>query len=84
MLTYRDYKYFSNESFRSDVLNEIGRYNDFSFTDLNSMFPVVLNKHASIKKRTLRLIKKTSWIKNLIKLLWLDLNFATNLCRIKN
>ena len=65
MLTYRDYKNFSNESFRLDVLNEIGRYNDFSFTDFNSMFPAVLNKHASIKKRTLRLIKNNFMDKEL-------------------
>ena len=65
MLIYRDYKNFSNESFRLDVLNEIGRYNDFSFTDFNSMFPAVLNKHASIKKRTLRLIKNNFMDKEL-------------------
>lgn len=33
ILTYRDYKHFSNKSFHSDVLNEIERYHDFSFTD---------------------------------------------------
>ena len=48
------------------------------------MFLVVLNKHPSIKKDTLGLIKKTLWIKNLIKLLWLDLNFVTNFYKIKN
>ena len=64
IVTYRGYKNFSNESFRSDVINEIGRYRRFL---------AVLNKYVPIKKDTLGLIKKSSWTKNLIKLLWLDL-----------
>ena len=31
-----------------------------------------------LQKDALGLIKKTSWMKNLIELLWLDLNFAIN------
>ena len=48
---YRDYKNFSDESFRSDFHNETGRYHHFSFTDFNSIFLAVLNKQAPIKKR---------------------------------
>ena len=47
------------------------------------MFLVVLNKHPSIKKRYIRANKKTLWIKNLIKLLWLDLNLVTNFYKLK-
>ena len=72
------------KAFARKFSNEIGSYHDFSFTDLNSMFLAVLNKHTSIKKEKLGSIKKISWIKNLIKLLRLDLNFATNIYKIKN
>ena len=38
IVTYREYKNVSNESFCSDVLNEIGIYYDFTFTDFNYIF----------------------------------------------
>ena len=45
---------------RSDVLNKIGRYHDFSFTDFHSIFLAVLNNHARIlKKDTLALREKS-------------------------
>ena len=59
IVTYRGYK-----NLRLDVIIEIGRYR---------LFLAVLNKYVPIKKDALGLIKKTSWTKNLIKLLWLDL-----------
>ena len=54
VVRYRYYKTFSNENFRSDVLREIGRYHEFSFTDFNFIFVAVLNKHAPITKRYIR------------------------------
>ena len=38
IVTYREYKNVSNESFCSDVLNEMGSYYDFTFTDFNYIF----------------------------------------------
>ena len=49
IVTYRGYKNFSNESFRSDVINEIGRYR---------LFLAVLNKYVPIKKRYIRANQK--------------------------
>ena len=66
---YRDYKNFSNETFRIGLLSAMERYSNISLADFHSEFLYLLGKHAPVKKR------KTTWTKNLNKQSWLGLSF---------
>ena len=80
---YRDYKNFSDESFRSDFHNETGRYHHFSFTDFNSIFLAVLNKQARIKKDTIMLIKKNFIDKILDQAIMVRYNLCNKFLKLK-
>ena len=54
VVTYRDYKNFSNESFRVELLSAVERYNNISVADFRSKFLYLLGKHAPVKKRYIK------------------------------
>ena len=47
-VTYRDYKNFSNETFRTELLSAVARYSNISFADFHSEFLYLLGKHAPV------------------------------------
>ena len=58
IVTYRNYKYFSNESFMLDVKNSIiqmtSENNDLEFDRLKTALDEAIQRHAPIKKRYVR------------------------------
>ena len=75
--TFRDYKNFSNESFRQDILSAMERYSNISFADFHSEFLFLLGKQAPDKKRYIRANQKMSMDKELkIKQSGLGLSFV--------
>ena len=48
VVTYRDYKNFSNEIFRSELLTAMERYSNIYFADFYSEFLYLLGKHAPV------------------------------------
>ena len=58
VITYRDYKNFSNETFRIELLSAMERYSNISFADFHSEFLYLLGKHAPFKKRYIRANQK--------------------------
>ena len=56
--TYRDYKNFSSESFRTEHLSTVERYANISLTDFHSKFIYLLGKHVPVKKRDIRANQK--------------------------
>ena len=48
VVTYRDYKNFSNETFRTELLSAVARYSNISFADFHSKFLYLLGKHAPV------------------------------------
>ena len=83
VVTYRDYKKLSIESFRSELLSAMERLNNISFADFYSEFLYLLDKHAQQvkrethqKKRHIKGNKKN--LKNLIKQSWLGLSYVIN------
>ena len=59
VVKYRDYKNFSNKSFRTELLSAMERYSNISFADFQSKFLYLLGKHAPVKKRYIRAKQKT-------------------------
>ena len=56
VITYRDYRFFSNDSYRDDLSSELFR-NNFQSSDIKSVkniFLEVLQKHAPLKKKYVR------------------------------
>ena len=51
VVMYRDYKKFSNETFRIGLLSSMERYSNISLADFHSEFLYWLGKHAPVKKR---------------------------------
>ena len=58
VVTYRDYKNFSNESFWSEPLSAMRRYSNISFADFHSEFLYLLGKHTPVKKSYIRANQK--------------------------
>ena len=58
VVTYRDYKNFSNETFRTELLSAMERYSNISFADFDSEFLYLLGKHAPVKKIYIRANQK--------------------------
>ena len=58
VVTYRDYKNFSNESFRTEPLSVMERYTSIFFADFHSKFLYLLGKHAPVKERYIRAKQK--------------------------
>ena len=58
IVTYQNYKYFSNEAFMFDVENSIiqltSENNDLGFDRFKAAFDEVIQRHAPIKKRHVR------------------------------
>ena len=50
----RCYKNFNNIEFRDNLRNELSRSNDLTYSDFQCIFMIVLNKHAPLKKKTLK------------------------------
>ena len=65
VVTYRDYKNFSNESFRTELLSTKERYSNISFADFHSKFFYLLGKHAPVKKSYIRANQKNFMDKEL-------------------
>ena len=65
LVTYRDYKNFSNESFQTELLSAMERYSNISFADFHSEFLYLLGKHALVKKRYIRADQKNFMDKEL-------------------
>ena len=81
VVTYRDYKKFSIESFRSELLSAMERHNNISFSHFHSEFLYLLDKPAPVKKRYIKANKKN--LKNLIKQSWLVLSYLINFWNTK-
>ena len=58
VVTYGDYKNFSNETFQTELLSAIERYSNIFFADFHSEFHYLLGKHAPIKNRYIRANQK--------------------------
>ena len=55
IFNYRNYKTFNNESFRNDVLYEISKgFHDVSCEEFKSLLLMILNKHAPMKTKYIR------------------------------
>ena len=58
IVTYQNYKYFSNEAFMFDVENSIiqltSENNDLGFDRFKAAFDEAIQRHAPIKKRHVR------------------------------
>ena len=52
--TYRDYKNFSNVTFRTELLSAMQSFNNIYFADFRSEFLYLLGKHALVKKRYIK------------------------------
>ena len=65
VVTYRNYKNFSNETFRTELLSAMERYSNISFADFHSEFLYLLGKHALVKKRYIRADQKNFMDKEL-------------------
>ena len=65
MVTYKDYKKFSNKSFRLELSSAMERYGDISFADFHSEFLYLLGKYAPVKKRHIRAYQKNFMDKKL-------------------
>ena len=70
VVTYRDYKNFSNKTFRTELLCAMERYSNISFADFHWVSMHQPRKDAS------KLTGKTLWAKNLISQSWLGLSFV--------
>ena len=56
ILNYRNYKFFNNENFRSDLIYAIGKlgFHNISCEKFESLFMATLNKHAPLKTSYVR------------------------------
>ena len=51
---YRDYKKFDCEMFKKELSYSLQSFKSLDYTCLHNVFPLLLNKYAPIKKKTLR------------------------------
>ena len=51
---YRDYKKFDCEMFKRELSYSLQSFKSLDYTCLHNVFPLLLNKYAPIKKKTLR------------------------------
>ena len=58
VVKYRDYKKFSDESLRSELLSAMERYCNISSADFHSEFFYLLGKQAPVKERYIRTDQK--------------------------
>ena len=65
VVTNRNYKNFSNESFRTDLLSVMEKYSNISFADFHSKFLYLLGKYAPVQKRYIRANQKSFMDKEL-------------------
>ena len=65
LVAYRDYKNFSNESFRTELLSAMKRYSNISFAGFHLKFLCLLGKHGPVKKRYIRANQKNFMDKKL-------------------
>ena len=79
VVTYRDWKNFSNESLGTEFLSAMERYSNIYFADFHSEFLYLLYKHVPVMKRYI-IANETCFMdnKNLIKQSWLGLSFVIN------
>ena len=75
VVTYRDYKNFSNGTLRREVLSAMERYSNISFFDFHLEFICLVSMH-QLGKDTLEPTRKNLWTKNLIKQPCLGLNYV--------
>ena len=76
VVTYGDYKNFSNETSRTELLSAMERYSNISLADFHSEFLYLLGKMHQLRKDTSELTRKTLWTRNLIKQSWLGLKLV--------
>ena len=69
IITYRDYKSFSNEVFRNELLNELSRYDilKISFDEFSDVNTKILDKIAPTKQRYVRSNQMPFMNKNITK-----------------
>ena len=65
VVTYRDYKNFSNGTLWTEVLRAMERYSNISFVDFQLEFIYLFSKHASVRKRYIRANQKNAMAKEL-------------------
>ena len=58
VVVYWDYKNLCNERFRLKFLSEIKKYLDCSFNDFHSVSTIIMDKRASLDKRSIKFIQK--------------------------
>ena len=79
VVTYSDWKYFSNENLGTEFLSAMERYSNIYFADFHLEFLYLLYKHVPVMKRHIIANKKCFMDnKNLIKQSWLGLSFVIN------
>ena len=76
VVTYRDYKNYPNETFRTELLSAMERYSNISFAGFHSEFLYLLGSMHQLRKDTSELARKLLWTENLIKQSWLGLSFV--------
>ena len=59
LVTYRNYKNFSKESFLTELLSAMERYSNISFAGFYLEFLYLLGRHASVKERYIRANQKS-------------------------
>ena len=65
VVTYIDYKHFSNETLQTELLSAMERYSNISFADFHSEFLYLLGKHAPVKKKYIGVNQKNFMDKEL-------------------
>ena len=78
VVTYRDCKNCSNETFRTELLSAMERYSDISFADFRSEFLYLLGKHAPVKKRYIRANQKNVMARSNLRNKFLKLKTEEN------
>ena len=83
VVAYRDYKNFSNKSFRTELLSTMERYSNISFADFHSKFLYLLGKHAPVKKRYIRANQKNFMNKKLNQAIMVRFKFCNKFLKLK-
>ena len=66
---YRDYKKFDCEMFKRELSYSLQSFKSLDYTCLHNVFPLLLNKYAPIKKKTLRVNHSPFMTKTLRKVI---------------
>ena len=83
VITYRDCKNVSNETFQTEILSAMERYSNVSFADFNSEFLYLLGKHAPVKKSYISANQKNFMDKELNQAIMLRSKLRNKFLKLK-